>query len=88
MDREAFRRLYSDSRLDVPLGYRMGSGVPSALQDEIPGQRPFTIEVKTSSDEMHSSSVQDVVLGVIKAKGRRSPKIRSAFDRHTMWHSA
>lgn len=86
-NKRLFPRLYFDSRLDVPLGYRMGNCVPLALQDEIPGQRPFTIKVETSSGETHGSSIENIVHGLIKVKGQRSPKIRSAFDPHTMWHS-
>lgn len=80
-------RPYFDSRLDVPLGYGMANCVPLELQDEIPGQRPFTTEVKTSSGETHDSSVQNIVRGLIKVKGQRSPNVRSAFDPDTMWHS-
>lgn len=86
-NKKVFARLYFDSRLDVPLGYRMANCVPLELQGEIPGQRPFTIDVKTSSSETHDSSVEHIVHGLIKVKGQRSPKIRSAFDPDTMWHS-
>ncbi len=86
-NRKVFARLYFDSKVDVPLVYKMGSFVRLALEDEIPGQRPFTIKVKTSSGEAHGSSVENIVHGLITVKGQRSPKIRSAFDPHTMWHS-
>ena len=86
MNKRVFPNLYFDSAKDTPQGYKLCRTIVQLTYDtDIPGQKPYNIDVRTNSGQGNGTDVNDIVLDWILPN--RKSKKGTGLIAGSMWMS-